>query len=259
MKYILEQGNAFAFCLVAPILGAAMRLILYGYYVTMEKQYLGEKTPEELLEKEQSPKYFFYWKSLFGIGLETWERVTSRMLGIAAMTPIVLALMSYQIFESPKEVVRILVTGALLSFCMAILYTFFGVQEKKERIRSLLCEPKETAVTEQELKEKTANREERQETTRKELFLLTEPKRGSKEKKAEEEKRKLTEELFRERRASVQRPLGNEYFEGVKVTERQENTVDELMARLLDAKAGENKEERCEKILRNVLAELLSD
>ena len=299
MKQMLEQGTGAFLCAVLPAAGAILRFVLFAFYTHLEKACQRMKDTENKTihrlrtelrrrkkngtgEKTIDSYTGFYLGScrLFGIPLQTLERVSNRVPVMSLLVSGILACSCIFFQLDPGRVLGMLFFGVLYATGLMLIDMFFGIEEKKNRICFCFCdfarvlfaaeEAPEQSPMEQVLAfplvterlSKTTETEEREPqkegkkaaspAKKEEAGKRPEAGKGKKEGRAQEEKRRLTEELLKERRQLNARQYKESKTEGEEEQGIAPKGVQEEFA------AAENDTDKYEKILRSVLAEFLS-
>lgn len=269
MKQCLEQGTGVLLCILLPAVGAVTKLVLYGYYTWLEQAC--QKIRETENRQIQSFRTELRHRKKNGIGVGTGDSYTvfymrglkiagisvasmERIGGYSALMSLIfggiLSAAGVYFGCDGGRVVGLLFLGTAAAAGLLLIDLFFGVEEKKKRIcfcmedyaAYILSKEENSEKKEQVLAFPLTKEESQAETSGK----------ARKEGRAQEEKRRLTEELLKERRQLSAR----QYIEEVPNTDTEKEPASAAVRE--DVTEKQDNTEKYEKILRSVLAEFLS-
>ncbi len=227
MRELLEQGVGITIIGGVAAVGVLTRLLLLGYYGRLgractrfgeTKQKTVAYIREDLLrrgEREQEIKNIAVYTEyrlaegrIFGIRVGSVEHGGLYSLLLVGTSSVLAALAGVLTDCGYRTVLNPLFAGGASVTVLLMLDLITGVREKKKRIRLRLrdyienCIPEENAAWETGEEKEKQHRKKEEKQERKKNCNGDKPKAAEKKKhgKAQEEKRRLTEELLRERR-----------------------------------------------------------
>lgn len=305
MKQFLEQGMGTALCAILPAAGFVLRLVLYGYYTSLENACQKIKETEnrtihklraelrrrrkngERTEPESVYTDFYLSTCRFaGMPVQTLERISRGAAWMSLLVGCVLSGACMYFGSEVKYALGMLFLGVVLTTVLLLIDLFFGISEKKQRIQfyfgeyakeffaetggeaekkssdrvlafPLKFEKNKPEPEEEELEEAEPKKETRRSTAKKDDAgkKAEGAVKSRKEGKAQEEKRRLTEDLMKERRQISSRQYtsddGEVMVQGKSLLETSEAAKEEYAA-------TENDTERFEKMFRGMLLEMLA-
>lgn len=223
MKEWIEQGTGIV--IIGGIIGAGLlaRMVLFGYYVKLGKackqigttrnkslRYIKEGLQNRKMSGEEIKNAMVYTECrlaecrTFGIHVGAWEGIMEQSLLLVLLSSGLCALATVMCDGTKEQILACLFLGGIGGVMLVILDMLTGMKARYRRIRLQIrdyiencrwTEDTGTAI-EQVTVENLPERKQKEKLAKKEKLSKRKKHHG----KAQEEKRRLTEELLRDRR-----------------------------------------------------------